>query len=357
MNLQDTPKAVFRGSVPGKEAVVFMRLFATMIQAGLPLVQTLNVLVRQTGNRALRDVIRAMLSDVESGRTLASAMRRHPRTFPKLTVNMVAAGEVAGALDTVLERVANFVEKQQALTRKVRSALIYPSLVFAVAVAAVAIMLVFVIPMFEEMFSASNVPLPLPTRLLIGVSDAVQHYWLPGAGLLLAGAAVLVRVYRAPGGRMTADRLLLQAPIIGSLLRKAAVSRFSRTLATLVSSGVPILAGLDITAKTAGNRVIQQAVMKARASIAGGATIAGPLEESGAFPPVVVRMIDVGEQTGGLDQMLARVADFYDREVDAAVESLLAAMEPVMIVGLGLVVGGMIVAMYLPIFSMMGAVG
>lgn len=342
--------------VSQREVVVFMRLFATMIGAGLPLVQSLDILARQTGKGFLHRVILSLIRDVESGDTLAGAMGRHPRVFSELSINMVAAGEAAGALDTILGRLADFLEKHAALGRKVRTAMVYPAMILGVAVPTVAILLVFVIPTFQTMFASSGVPLPLPTRFVIGASGAVKSYWW---GLLIAAAAcaaALDRFRRTPAGRLLADRVLLSIPVLGGLLRKAAVARFTRTLGTLVASGVSILEGLEVTARTAGNRVIHDAVMKSRASIAGGNTIAGPLEESGAFTPMVVRMVEVGEQTGALDEMLARIADFHDEEVDRALEALIAAVEPLMIVVLGVVVGGMIVAMYLPIFDMINAV-
>lgn len=342
--------------VSQREVAVFVRLFATMIGAGLPLVQSLNILARQSGKRPLRRVVRSLIRDVESGDTLAGAMSRHPKVFSELSVNMVAAGEAAGALDTILARLAEFLEKNNALGRKMRTAMVYPAMILGVSVPAVAILLVFVIPTFQTMFATSGVPLPLPTRIVIGASEIVESYWW---ALLIAGAGVLVvldRARRTAPGRLLADRLLLSVPVLGNLLRKAAVARFTRTLGTLVASGVSILEGLEVTAKTAGNRVIHDAVMKSRASIAAGHTIAGPLEESGAFTPMVVRMVEVGEQTGGLDEMLARIADFHDEEVDSALEVLIAAVEPAMIVVLGVVVGGMIVAMYLPIFDMINAV-
>ena len=343
--------------VSTREVVVFTRLFATMIGAGLPLVQSLNILARQTESKFFQRVIRGMVRDVESGDTLAGAMSRHGKVFSELSVNMVAAGEAAGALDTILARLSDFLEKNQALARKVRAALIYPAMIFAVAIPAVAILLVFVIPTFQSMFASAGLPLPLPTRVVIAASGVVKSYWWALLGAALAGAFLAQRARATIPGQLAIDRLLLRVPIVGDLLRKAAVARFTRTLGTLVSSGVSILVGLEVTAKTAGNRVIHDAVMKSRASIAGGETIAGPLKESGAFTPMVVRMVEVGEQTGGMDEMLARIADFYDQEVDTALEALVAAVEPVMIVILGVVVGGMIVAMYLPIFDMINAVG
>lgn len=343
--------------VSSREVVVFVRLFATMVGAGLPIVQSLEILARQTGSPALRRVILAMTAEVEAGSTLAAAMASHPRVFSELSVNMVAAGEAAGALDTVLRRLAEYVEQNAALTRKIRSALVYPAMIFVVSVPAVAVMLLLVVPTFQEMFASAGVSLPLATRALIGASEALQSSWWA----LLAVLAALVGAARhACGtvrGRLAADRLLLSVPVAGTVLRKAAVSRFTRTLGTLVESGVPILDGLEVTARTAGNRVIHDAVMRARASIAAGDTISGPLEESGVFPPVVVRMIHVGEQTGSLDEMLSRTADFHDQEVDTAVAALLSAVEPAMVVVLGVVVGAMIVSLYLPIFDMITAVG
>ena len=343
--------------IPAREVTVFTRLFATMIDAGLPIVPSLDILARQTNHRAFRKVIRELVYDVQSGHTLAGAMRRHPRVFSELSVNMVAAGEAAGALDTILRRLSEFLEKTHSLARKVRAALIYPAMIVGVTIPAVAILLVFVIPTFEAMFASAGVPLPMPTRLVIRASVLVQGYWWTMVIPCVALAAVALRVRGTDRGRLLMDRFALGIPILGDLLRKAAVARFTRTLGTLVASGVSILEGLEVTANTAGNRVIRDAVMRSRASIAGGATIAGPLEQSGAFTPMVVRMVEVGEQTGGLDDMLTRLADFYDEEVDAALEVLVAAVEPVMIVVLGVVVGGMIVAMYLPIFDMMKLVG
>ena len=343
--------------VPNREVVVFTRLFATMVGAGLPIVQSLDVLVRQTGNDALRRVIQAMIADVESGSTLAGAMSRHPGVFTDLSVDMVAAGETGGALDTILLRLADYLEKNEVLARKVRSALIYPAMIVVAAVPAVVVMLLFVVPTFEEMFASAGVPLPLPTRVVIGASEVVRGWWWVLLGVLLASAVAVRYVWGTSGGRLAADRLILRVPVAGSVVRKAAVSRFTRTLGTLVASGVPILEGLEVTAKTAGNRVVHDAVMESRASIAAGDTISGPLAASGVFPPVVVRMIHVGEQTGALDEMLARVADFHDQEVDTAVAALLSAVEPAMVIVLGLVVGGMIVSLYLPIFEMMSAVG
>ena len=345
------------GRVPARDVVIFTRLFATMVGAGLPLVQSLNILGRQTENANFRKVIRRMVRDVASGDTLSGAMGRHDKVFSGLSVSMVAAGEAAGALDTILGRLADFLEKHGALGRKVRAALIYPAMIFAVTIPAVAILLIFVIPTFESMFAAADVPMPLPTRMVIAASGVVQRYWWALAGAVPVLALLVRHAHGTGRGRLLMDRLVLAVPLVGGLLRKAAVSRFTRTLGTLVASGVSILRGLEVTAKTAGNRVIHDAVMKARDAIERGETIARPLEESGAFTPMVVRMVEVGEQTGALDEMLERVADFYEQEVDAALEAVIAMVEPVMIVVLGVVVGGMIVAMYLPIFEMITAVG
>ncbi|MCA9736250.1 MAG: type II secretion system F family protein [Gemmatimonadota bacterium] len=347
----------FGTGVKTRDIVIFTRQFATMINSGLPLVQSLDILAEQTENQTLRKTIKDVLYDVESGHTLADAMRKHPRIFSDLFVNMVAAGEAGGILDTILLRLATFLEKNDALIRKIKGAMVYPGVIMGVAASAVAILLIFVIPTFQNMFSAAGIPLPLPTQIVINMSSFLKGYWWAvGAGM--AGAVFAIRqIYRTDDGRLAIDKLILRIPILGDVQRKAAVARFTRTLGTLVSSGVSILEGLEITAKTSGNRVIHDAVMGSRASIAGGETIAGPLKESGVFPPMVVQMINVGEQTGGLDEMLTKIADFYDEEVDAAVEVLLSAMEPIMIVVLGVVVGGMIVAMYLPIFDMINAVG
>jgi type IV pilus assembly protein PilC len=270
---------------------------------------------------------------------------------------MVASGEAGGILDTILMRLAVFMEKNDALVRKVKGAMIYPGVIMSVAAIAITVLLVFVIPVFENMFASVNMALPLPTRIVIGASKFLKVYWWAvGAGLF--GLFYLFKNYYATSsGKLTIDKLMLKAPILGDVLRKSAVSRFTRTLGTLISSGVSILEGLEITAKTAGNRVIQDAIMESRASIAGGETISAPLKKSAVFPPMVISMIAVGEQTGGLDEMLTKIADFYDEEVDAAVSGLLAMMEPLMIVFLGVVVGGMVVAMYLPIFDMVNAAG
>ncbi len=340
-----------------KEIVHFTRQFATMVNSGLPLVQCLDILAQQTENKFLSKTIREVQADVESGATLADALRNHPKVFSELFVNMVAAGEAGGILDTVLLRLSVFMEKNEALVRKVKGAMIYPAVILTVAIIAVTVLLVFVIPTFESMFASVDLSLPAPTRFVIWLSVMLQSYWWLMLGLIAAGIWSVRMYYKTSAGRLSLDKLMLRIPILGDLLRKTAVARFTRTLGTLLASGVSILDGLEITARTAGNRVIHDAVMRSRSSIAGGETIAEPLRESGVFPPMVTQMINVGEQTGTIDEMLDKIADFYDDEVDTAVEALLSAMEPVLIVFLGVVVGGMIVAMYLPIFDMINVVG
>ena len=342
--------------VPTRDIVVFTRQFATMINAGLPLVQSLDILAQQTENKVLASVTRQVVYDVESGNTLADALDKHRNAFSALYVNMVAAGEAGGILDTILLRLATFLEKNDAIVRKVKGAMVYPAVIFSVAAIAVLVLLVFVIPTFQQMFEEAGIALPLPTRFVILLSDLLQNYWWALGLGILAFAFLVRRYYATEGGKLVIDRMLLRTPVLGDLLRKSAVSRFTRTLGTLLSSGVSILEGLEITARTAGNRVIHDAVMESRGSIAGGETVAGPLEKSKVFPPMVTSMIAVGEATGGLDEMLTKIADFYDDEVDAAVAALLSLMEPIMIVVLGAVVGGMIVSMYLPIFDMVNAV-
>jgi type IV pilus assembly protein PilC len=344
------------GRIKMRDVVIFTRQFSTMINAGLPLVQALDILAKQSENPALKDVTRAVVFDVESGHTVADALRKHPKAFTDLYVNMVAAGEAGGILDTILMRLATFLEKNDALVRKVKGAMIYPGVIMSVAAIAIATLLIFVIPVFESMFASVGMALPLPTRVVIGLSRALKSYWWAVVAGMIALGYLGKRYYASPNGKLAIDRLMLKIPILGDVLRKSAVSRFTRTLGTLISSGVSILDGLEITAKTAGNRVIQDAIMESRTSIAGGDTIAAPLQKSAVFPPMVISMIAVGEQTGGLDEMLSKIADFYDEEVDAAVSGLLSLMEPVMIVFLGVVVGGMVVSMYLPIFDMMNAV-
>jgi type IV pilus assembly protein PilC len=356
VSLREAPRQLtltFGSRIGTRDVVIFTRQFATMINSGLPLVQSLNILAAQTENPKLKEVTKAVVFDVEAGNTLADAFAKHPSAFTQLYVNMVAAGEAGGILDTILLRLATFLEKNDALIRKVKSAMIYPGVIMSVAAGAIAVLLIFVIPVFQTMFADAGVALPAPTRLVIFLSEFLKSFWwavLVTIGLL---ALAIKKYYDTSSGKRRVDAFLLGMPVLGDVLRKSAVSRFTRTLGTLISSGVSILDGLEITAKTAGNTIIQDAIMASRASIAGGDTIAAPLEKSGVFPPMVISMIAVGEQTGGLDEMLSKIADFYDDEVDVAVSGLLSMLEPMMILFLGIIVGGMIVAMYLPIFSMM----
>jgi type IV pilus assembly protein PilC len=359
VSVRQAPKSISFGKggrIRTRDIVIFTRQFATMINAGLPLVQSLRILAQQTENKTLKEVTKAVVYDVESGNTLADAFAKHPKAYTDLYVNMVAAGEAGCILDTILLRLATFLEKNDALIRKVKGAMVYPGVIIGVAGIAIAVLLIFVIPTFREMFASAGMELPLPTRVVIALSDFLINFWW--AILLAIGAAVFAirKYYATPSGRKQIDTMLLHAPVLGDLIRKSAVSRFTRTLGTLISSGVSILDGLEITAKTSGNRVVHDAVMESRQSIAGGETIAAPLERSKVFPPMVISMIAVGEQTGGLDEMLSKIADFYDEEVDVAVSALLSLMEPIMIVVLGVIVGGMVIAMYLPIFDMMNAV-
>jgi type IV pilus assembly protein PilC len=299
-----------RGRVPTRDVVIFTRQFATMINSGLPLVQALDILAQQTENKNLSEVTRQVVYDVESGNTLADALAKHPTVFTDLFVNMVAAGEAGGILDTILLRLAVFLEKTDAIVRKVKGAMIYPAVIFSVAAIAVVVLLVFVIPTFQNMFASVQMELPLPTRVVIAMSDLLQNFWwalIGGAGAIAFG---LKKYYATSNGKLVMDKLFLKMPVLGDLLLKSAVSRFTRTLGTLISSGVSILEGLEITARTAGNRVVHDAVMESRSSIAGGATIAEPLQKSKVFPPMVTSMIAVGEATGGLDQMLTKIADF-----------------------------------------------
>lgn len=349
-------KSSFGGGISMRDIVIFTRQFSTMINAGLPLVQALDILAKQTDNKSLAETTKAVVADVESGNTVADALAKHPKAFTDLYVNMVAAGEAGGILDTILNRLATFLEKNDAIVRKVKGAMVYPAVIFSVAGIAVAVLLIFVIPIFQGMFASVNMELPLPTQIVIGMSSFLKGYWWALIVAAVVAQQAFVRYYKTEGGKLVVDRFLLRMPILGDMLRKSAVSRFTRTLGTLISSGVSILDGLEITAKTSGNRVIQDAILESRASIAGGDTISAPLAKSAVFPPMVISMIAVGEQTGGLDEMLTKIADFYDDEVDAAVGALLSAMEPIMIVVLGTIVGGMVVAMYLPIFSMINAV-
>jgi type IV pilus assembly protein PilC len=351
---KSAPRVTFKfgGKVSDKEMAIFTRQFSTMIDAGLPLVQCLNILAEQSDSKTLRSVTGQVARNVEAGSTLADALRRHPRTFDDLFTNLVEVGEAGGILDVVLQRLSAYIEKAAALKRKVKAAMVYPSAIIGVAIMVVIFMLTFVIPTFAQMFKDLGADLPLPTKVVLWLSTFVRTYILLIIAAMVGCVLALRSYYRTEGGRATIDALMLKLPIFGTLIRKVAVARFTRTLGTLVQSGVPILDGLRITARTAGNKVVEKAVLQCRAAVTEGKTLAEPLRVSGVFPPMVTQMISVGEQTGALDAMLSKIADFYDDEVDTAVSTLTSLLEPIMIVFLGVVVGGLVVAMYHPIFKL-----
>jgi len=347
----------FGEKVTTKDLSLATRQLATMIDAGLPIVQCLDILAQQSESKLLRNTITTIRKDVEGGCTLADALRKHPKVFDDLYVNMVEAGEAGGILNTILNRIALFIEKANRLKKKVKGAMIYPCAIVFVAVVVVAVLMIWVIPVFAELYGSMGKALPMPTQVCINISNWFVAYWY----LLLGGAIGVVMAismyYKTPHGRMNIDRLLLRMPIIGDLLRKVAVARFSQNMALLLSSGVPILDGLAITGKTAGNKVVEKAIMESRVSISQGKTVAEPLRDSKIFPPLVCSMVAVGESTGGLDAMLKKVAELYEEEVDDAVNNLTAMMEPMIMVVLGVVLGGLVIAMYLPIFQMGSLVG
>ena len=339
-----------------KDIVVFTRQFATMIDAGLPLVQCLDILSSQQENKTFKDILVKVKEDVESGSTFADALKKHPKAFNELYVNLVAAGEVGGILDTILNRLAAYIEKAMALRKKVKSAMTYPATIVGIAVVVIAVILVFVIPTFADMFADFGSALPAPTVFVISLSDFIQDYILLIIALVFLSIFAFKKIYATNKGREKLDHWALKLPVFGVLIRKVAVAKFSRTLSTMISSGVPILDGLEIVQKTAGNRTIEKAIADVRASISEGNTIAEPLKASAVFPPMVCQMIEVGEQSGALDTMLSKIADFYDDEVDDAVNNLTAMMEPMLMLFLGTTVGGLVIAMYLPIFKLAGAV-
>lgn len=342
----------FGAKVTAHDVMLFTRQFATMIDAGLPIVQGLDILSRQSENKAFRKVILTIKQDVESGFTLADALKKHPKVFDDLYVNMVAAGEIGGVLNTILNRIAIFIEKSNKLKSKVKGAMIYPCTIVVVAVAVVTVLLLFVIPVFAELYGSMGKALPAPTQITINVSNFVRAYFMYMAAALVAIGVGIRMCYRTDKGRIVIDGLLLKFPVIGDLLRKVAVARFSQNMSILLSSGVPILDGLAITSKTAGNKVVERAIMNARVSISQGKTVAEPLTESKIFPPMVCQMVAIGENTGALDAMLKKVADFYEEEVDNAVANLTALMEPMIMVFLGVILGGLVISMYLPIFQL-----
>jgi type IV pilus assembly protein PilC len=345
------------GKVATKDIVVFTRQFATMIDAGLPLVQCLDILSGQQENKTFKKVLTQVKSDVESGSTFADALKKHPKVFDELYVNLVAAGEVGGILDTILNRLAAYIEKAMKLRSQVKGAMVYPISIIVIAVVVIAGLLIFVIPIFAGMFADFGQALPAPTQIVINMSNALKRYGIFMVGGLVGAFYGFKRYYATAGGRKVIDELVLKLPVFGDLLRKVAVAKFTRTLGTMITSGVPIMDGLEIVAKTAGNKTIEAAIMQTRESISAGKTIAEPLMQSKVFPSMVVQMISVGEATGALDNMLNKIADFYDDEVDAAVEAMTALMEPALMAFLGVTVGGLVIAMYLPIFKLAGAAG
>jgi type IV pilus assembly protein PilC len=345
-------EALTLGKVSVSEMALFTKQFGTMLEAGLPLLEALNTQYRQTKNRLLKNAIREIARDVEGGYTLAESMRKHKKVFSELYVNMVEAGEKGGALGEILARLAEYLEKMADIQRKIKGAMIYPIIVICVMIVAVTALLIFVIPTFADLYQGFGAQLPGLTRMIIGISNFVKKNILLILGITILIVAVIMGWYKTPSGKEVLDRIILRIPIIGPLVHKNALARFSRTLSTLLNSGVDLMEAMEITARTTGNKVVQHGIMRARNSIREGSTISRPLEQSRIFPPLVVQMVAIGEQSGNLDEMLAKVADFYDKEVDAAVEALTTALEPLIMVLLGGIVGTMVIAMYLPIFKL-----
>lgn len=361
--LQEAPKDLFENvafmqqKVTGKDLVIFTRQLSTMIDAGLPLVQSLEILGNQQDNRTFKKLLGEIRMDVETGSTFADAMKKHSNVFDNLFCNMIEAGELGGILDTILSRLAVFLEKNMKLKKRVKGAMTYPVICLCIAVVILAVILIFVVPVFERMFSDFGAALPAPTLIVVAMSNFVKKYILLIIGIIVAAVFAVKKAYKTEKGKMKLDTLLLNLPVFGPLVRKVAVAKFSRTLGTMLESGVPILEALNVVARTAGNKVIETAVFRVADSISEGRPIVEPLEETGVFPGMVVQMINVGESTGTLDAMLAKIADFFDDEVDQAVDNLTAMIEPFMMVFLGGMIGGLVVAMYLPIFQMGSVVG
>jgi type IV pilus assembly protein PilC len=344
-----------KGRVKKKTVAIFTRQMATMIDAGLPLVQSLEILAQQEESETFREIIKTVKNEVEAGATLAAALQKHPRVFDNMYVNLVVAAEEAGTLDVILGRLATHIEKMEALKKKIKSAMVYPTMIVTVAIGVTIVLMVFVVPVFEKLFAGMGQGLPLPTQIVINISRIFQRYIFFVIGIIIAAAIALRKYHKTEEGKRKIDSLLLKAPIVGELIRKVAVSRFARTLATLVTSGVPILESLNIVAGASGNKVVEEAILKGRTSISEGQTISEPLAESGVFPVMVTQMIAVGETTGSLELMLTKIADFYDDEVDVAVATLSSMLEPVLMIFLGVIVGGLVISMYLPIFKMASA--
>src|SRR5215469_3399641 len=343
----------FGGSVEAKELAVFTRQFSVMIDAGLPLVQCLEILAAQQDNKTFQKILNSVRGSVEGGTTLSAAMRQHEKVFDALYHNMVEAGETGGILDTILQRLSSYIEKNVKLKRAVKSAMIYPVAVLGIAAAVITLLLWKVVPVFVDLFNGMDVELPLPTRIVIALSHFVGSIYGFMVLVFFVAAGIAIKLwYGTPSGRMSIDTILLKLPVVGIVLRKIAVARFTRTLGTLISSGVPILEGLDITARSSGNAVVEKAIKETRKAVEAGRSLVDPLKETDVFPGMVTQMIGVGEQTGAMDAMLQKIADFYEDEVDAAVKDMLTAIEPIMIVFLGVVVGGVVISMYLPLFSL-----
>ena len=344
-----------KGKVKKKSLAIFTRQLATMIDAGLPLVQSLEILSQQAEDETFREIIRTIKNEVEGGATLAAALQKHPRVFDDMYVNLVVAAEEAGTLDVILSRLATHIEKMEELKKKIKSALVYPAMIVTVAIGVTIILMVFVVPVFEKLFAGIGSTLPLPTRVVIAVSNIFKSYLPIVIAIVVALAIILRRYYKTENGKRRIDDVMLKLPIFGELLRKVAIARFARTLGTLVSSGVPILESLNIVAGAAGNKVVEEAILRGKISISEGQTISEPLSQSGVFPVMVTQMISVGETTGSLELMLNKVADFYESEVDTAVATLSSMLEPVLMIFLGVIVGGLVISMYLPIFKMASA--
>jgi type IV pilus assembly protein PilC len=347
----------FGESVKTKDVVVFTRQLGTMIDAGLPIVQCLDILATQTDNKKFRGVIRQLKDDVESGSTFTEALKKHPKLFDDLFVNMISAGEIGGILDNILQRLSIYMEKAMKLKAKIKGAMIYPATIITVAAGVTCVLLIWVIPVFAELFSSFGQELPGPTQFVINLSNFTIAYFPYIVGVVVAIVIALRQTYKTESGRLQMDRMILQFPIFGDLIRKSSIARFSRTLSTLVSSGVPILDALLITAKTSGNKVVERAILATRLSISEGNTIAEPLVQSKVFPPMVCQMIAVGESTGALDAMLQKIAEFYEEEVDNIVANLTTLMEPLVILFLGVIIGGLVISMYLPIFQLGSVIG
>jgi type IV pilus assembly protein PilC len=360
LSISSKPFSIGMGLFKGvglKDLSRFTRQFSAMTSAGLPLVQCLDVLADQTENKNLNRAVRQISADIQGGNTLADAMKKHPAIFSILYCNMVSAGEASGSLDVVLRRLAEYQEKTEALRRKIVGAMAYPGVVATVAVGVTIIMLTFVVPTFAQMFTETGGTLPMPTQIVINLSNFLQKFGLYLIALAIAAVAAVIMYYRTDNGKLVIDTIVLKTPVFGDLIRKSAVSRFSQTLATLLTSGITILDALSVTAKTAGNKVLENGLQRTLEKISGGLSIAEPLKQTGVFPPMVIHMVAVGEKTGDLAEMLAKVAEFYSEEVDAAVDALTALLEPIMIVIMGALVGGILIAMYLPMFSMINTIG